>query len=151
MALLPSTNFVSMATGEVMAQFNYFARPIIIYKQLSQTIVDEPQDPLFGYSPVSQSDNSQVTLAEESQTFSGLMIYPFKNKGGTNPNFDTKIVLDPNATYVKILPSVFTYINNGIKTEKIVADGITWNVGDKIQPANYLGLLFYYQELKATN
>lgn len=151
MALLPNTDFVTRATGEMIAQYNYFSRPIVIYKQPIQVISNPPEHVLNGYDSFSQSTNQQVSLTEESRTFSGLMIYPLKNKGNIQGTFDNKIVLDPNGTYMKILPEVFAYLNNGVKTEKVIADGITWNLGDKIQPANYLGLLFYYQELKATN
>lgn len=151
MSFLPSSNFASMASGSILEQFNYFARPITIYKQPVETIVNNPSNLLYGYDNVSQTTNSQISLTEEYRTFSGLMIYPFKNKGSSNGMFDNKIVLEDNKTYIKILPETFSYINNGTKTQKIVVDGLTWNIGSKIQPANFFGLLFYYQELIATN
>jgi hypothetical protein len=151
MALLPSTNTVTAFTGEVMAQFNYFSRPITVYKQPQETIVNNLNlNPLFGYSPLSQTTNSNITLAAQSQIFSGLVLYPLKSRGSSTAIFDNKLLLEDNKTYLKVLSACSDYINNGTKTEKVEVDGGTWNIEGNAQIGRFLGLQFYYYQIKAT-
>ena len=153
MALLPSANFVVQATGSVMAQFNYAARPITIYKEPTQNIISNPQNILFGYSPDSQSNSSQITYSSVSATYSGLILYPLKARNQQNQAFDNKVLINNNSTYIKVTESAKNYIQNGTKNEKLEFDGQTWNFNDsmKYQVQNYLGLVFYYFEVKGTN
>lgn len=153
MSLLPSSNFTTMATGEIFQQFLFFSRPIKIYKEPAQTINSEPTSLLYGYPPDSQSNNTQITYNSESQIFSGLIIYPFKNRNNQNQMFDNKIILNNNSTYVKLTREGKDYIQNGTKNEKIEFDGQTWNFNDsmKYQTQTFLNLQFYYFEVKGTN
>jgi hypothetical protein len=148
--MLPSTNFVNVATGSIMEQFNYLARPIVIYKQSTETIISNPTNVLYGYNPLNQTTNSEITLSSVSQTFSGLVLYPLKSRGNSSANFDNKLMLEDNKTYLKVKRDCADYLNNGMITEKLEVDGMTWNTEGNAQIGTYLGLQFYYYQIKAT-
>lgn len=150
MSLLPTATFATAATGEVLSQFNYFSRPVIIYKEAQETIVNPPDNFLYGYDPATQTDNTQITLSGVSQTFSGLIIPPLKSRGNSTAIFDNKIFLDDNKTYLKLLSPAKNYIENGVKTEKLEVDGLTYNIEGTAQTAYYLGLQFFYYQIKTT-
>jgi len=151
MALLPSANFVTTATGEVYAQFLYFSRPTTIYKAPTETVVNQLSNPLYGYDALSQSNNSQVTLTENYQIFSGLIIPSLQSQGNSNSNFDNKIALENNKTYLKVTLPAHQYINNGLKTEKVVVDSMVYNLEGAAQIGYFLTLPFYYYQIQATN
>ena len=153
MALLPSLSQVASYTGAVIANFNYFARPITIYKEPPQTIVSNPSNLLYGYSPESQTTNSEIALSSEFAIHSGLIIYPFKVRNQQSQMFDNKVVLNPNSTYIKLREAGKNYIMDGRTNEKLEFDSQTWNFteANKFQVQNFLGLQFYYFEVKATN
>jgi len=153
MSLKISQDTIDVRTGQVYEQFLFFARPITIHKEPIQNIVAAPQNPLFGYGLAPQTTESQVTYTPVSQTFSGLIIYPFKNKNGQINEFDNKIFLNPDSAYIKVAQDCRDFIKSGGKVEKIEADGETWNLanGYKSQQQTYLGLKFYYFEIKGTS
>lgn len=122
---------------------------VTIYKESIQNVVSAPQNPLYGYGE--NSSNQEIVFETQSQNFAGQILYPNKPRGANNYYFDNKLKLDPNSTYLRARQDVFDYINNGVKTEKIEADGKTWNYKDKTQIQNFLGLTFYFFELEATN
>ena len=151
MAFISSTQ-VAIATGQAMAQFDFFCRPIIIYKQPTENVVSAPSDVLYGYGE-EQATNSQVTYTNVSATHSGIIIYPFKNRNNLQGGYiDNKIVLDPNKTYIKVKQAGRDYILNGNKTEKLEFDGQTWNLeSQRYQVQTYCGLNFYYFATEGTN
>lgn len=144
---------IDTRTGEVHAQFLFFADEIVIHNQAIETIISEPQNPLYGYGAGPQSTSDQITYIPVSQSFSGLVVYPLKSKGNEIAMFDNKIVLNPNAVYIKVLKDGRDFIKTGGGVQKIEADDETWNLveGYKAQKQSYLGLNFYYFELKGTN
>jgi hypothetical protein len=153
MSLIPTSSFVTQATGAVVAQFNYVARPIKIHKEPLQTIVSQPANPLFGYEPDAQSISSEMTYTEISATYSGLIIYPLKTRNQNSKYFDNNIIINPNSTYIKLKEDGKNFILNGQKNLKLEFDSQTWNFteGNKFQVQNYLGLQFYYFEVNGTN
>lgn len=153
MSLIPSSDFVAQATGAVMAQFNYVARPITIYKEPIQNIISQPANPLYGYGVESQSTSSEITYTSVSAVHSGIIIYPFKNRNQQSQMFDNKMILNPNATYIKLKEDGKNYILNGQKNEKLEFDSQTWNFteGNKFQVQTFLSMSFYYFEVKGTN
>ncbi len=147
-----SQNTIDVRTGQVYEQFLFFSRPIVIHKEPIQNIVSAPTNPLYGYGMEPQTTNSQITYTPVYDTFSGLMIYPFKAKNETVGMFDNKLQFNPNSIYIKVSQDGRDYIKTGGKIEKIEADGESWNLVDgyKAQQQNYLGLKFYYFEVKGT-
>lgn len=146
-------SIIDTRTGDVYSQFLFFSRPITIHKEPIQNIVSAPSNPLFGYEGDSQSTINEITYTPVYNTFSGLMVYPFKSKSNIFGSFDNKIMLNPNSIYIKLTQDGRDYIKTGGKIEKIEADGETWNLveGYKAQQQNFLGLKFYYFEVKGTN
>lgn len=151
MAFISSTDVTTAMSG-VEEQFNYYAKPIVIYKETVQNIVNQPNNVLYGYSPDSQSTNSEITYTSVNNTYSGLIIYPFKVRNQQGALFDNKIVLKNDATYVKLKQQGRDYVMNGNKTEKLEFDGQTWNLeGGKYQVQTFHLLNYYYFEVKGTN
>lgn len=147
-----SQDTVDIRTGDVHDQFLYFSRPVTIHQEPIQNVISEPENFIFGYSADSQTTDSQITYTPVYDVFSGLIIYPFKAKSQSLGMFDNKLQLNPNNIYLKVRKDARDYIKTGGKVEKIEADEETWNLveGFKVQQQNYLGLKFYYFEVKGT-
>lgn len=137
-------------TGSVYTQFLYFSQPITIYKEPIKNIISQPSNPLYGYNFDDQSTNQEVTYTSQSQVVSGLIIHNFKSKNQQNQYIDNKIALAEGKSYVKLKQDGFDYIKNGQNTQKIECDNATYNVTEKWQPQNFLGLKFYYFEIEQT-
>lgn len=152
MAFISSTDVTTAMSG-VEEQFNFYSRPITIYKQAVQNIVSQPTNVLYGYEPDAQSTNSEITYTSVSSIVSGLVIYPFKNRNSSNQGYiDNKIVLDPNKTYVKLKVQGKNYLMNGDRTEKLEFDGQTWNLDSQgYQVQTFHTLNYYYFDVKGTN
>jgi len=152
MSFIPSSSFVTQATGAIYAQFLWASRPIKIYKEPIQTIISQPSNSLYGYETDAQSTNQEITYTENSAIYSGIIIYPLKTKNQNSQLFDSKIILNPNTTYIKLEEHGKNYILQD-RIEKLEFDSQTWNFteGNKFQVQTYCGLNFYYFEVKGTN
>ncbi len=143
-------SFRLAATGNLYNLWLLNCKEITIYKEPIKNIIVSPQNPLFGYGDDTQSSNTEITYTPVSGIYSGQVLYPFKNRGGSS-SFDNRIILESNSTYLKFQENAANYINNGEKTEKLEFDGKSWNIEPGEQIQTFLGLQFYYFEVKATN
>lgn len=151
MAFIPESQ-VTIATGQILAQFDWASRAITIYKEPTQNIISQPVNPLYGYGGDEQSNSSEITYTSVSAVHSGIIIYPFETRNQSSSLFDNKVILKNDATYIKLKQNGRDYLMNGTKNEKLEFDGQTWNLeGGKYQVQTFCGLNFYYFEVKGTN
>jgi len=144
--LVPSSTRLIM-TGKLMDHFTTFSREICINKSPIQTINQINTNVIYGYGEES-APQTEISYTFVSGIYPAIILY---NKGTKNANeLDTKLMLNPNATYIKIKKDARDYIKNG-KTESIIMDGNTWNIAGNEAVQDYLGLKFYYFELKGTD
>lgn len=139
-----------MRTGAINDLFNLTSREFTIYKEPIKNINIIPSDPLYGYGDI-QVSNEEISYTPVYQTFSGRLIYPLKNQGSSKDLFDNKVKLEPNATYIKMRPEAFNYLNNGNKTELIKLNNASWKPNDIFQIQNYMGLIFYYVQVEGVS
>lgn len=142
-------------TGAVYEVYNNtlgVLSPITIHKEPIKTVISSPNSPLYGYGDDAQSTNEEITYTAVNSIFSGQIITPNSPKSrGNQAYFDSKLALDPNSAYLRTAnKNVYNYLFDGRKTEKIEAEGVTYNFKNKFQVQNFLSLEFYFFELEAT-
>ncbi len=122
---------------------------IIINKRPIEVINNPATTILPGYGEAS-TPITDVTYIPVSGIFPAIIISP--HKANIKPDFiiDAKILLNVNSTYIKVKQDCRDYIRNG-HTESIQFDNNYYNVVSIEQLQNFLGLKFYYFELKQTN
>jgi hypothetical protein len=150
MPSLVSATETYIRTGALNDLFDTVKRQIVIFKEPTQTINQTSANPLVGYEETS-IQNSDVSYTPVSGIYSGQVIYARLTRQDNPRTIDNKIILNPNSTYIKVKRDARNYIKNGTKTEAISFDDTLWNIEGSEQVQDYLGLQFYYFELKATN
>ncbi len=148
MPSLVSTSEIAFRTGALNDLFDTVKRSIIIFKEPIQTI-NTSSNVLFGYEETSASDS--VTFTPVSGTYYAQILYPRVSRNNSARTIDNKIILNPNSTYIKVKRDARDYIKNGTKTEALSFDDALWNIEGSEQVQNYLGLQFYYFEVKGTS
>lgn len=150
MPSLVSTSETNFRTGILNDLFDTFKRQIVIFKEPTQTITPITSNVLFGYEETSVANNA-VSYTPVSGIFSGQILYALRSRKDNPRTIDNKIILNPNSTYIKVKRDARDYIKNGTKTEAVSFDDTIWNIESSEQVQDFLGLRFYYFELKATN
>jgi len=136
-------------TGKLYDHFLTFCREITVNKEPAQIINQINTSPIYGYGEESSPIN-EITYSPVNSIFSGMILYNYR-ASEESYQVDTKLRLDPNKIYLKTDQICKNYIKDGRKTESIIADGNTFNLAGNEAVQNYLGLKFYYFELKQTN
>jgi hypothetical protein len=150
MANLVSSSTRLVFTGKLWDHFETFAREITINKSPIQVINQINTSPVYGYGEESTPLTEITYTPVSNSSYSGMILYNY-NASQNSDQMDTKLRLNPNSIYLKTTEEAKNYIKNGTKTESIIADGNTFNLAGNEAVQNYLGLKFYYFELKQTN
>lgn len=120
-----------------------FWEPITIYKEPLKTISSNSVNQYPGYNYSSVETNIQLTPVY--QTFSGLII-KMANKTPQELYEVNKRIWKGDCK-LKVQEDASNYILNG-KTEKIIADGKTWDVVSGPATQNFLELKYYYFDIQ---
>lgn len=132
-------------TGDLYSHFLTFRREFVIYKQQEETFISVESDVYPGYSPNSVNNTVYTTV---TGVYSGLKYGPEKQFSHYAPIIHNSF--PQNNTYIKVERDCMEFIEKG-KTEKIIIDGLNYNVKSDVRPRNYLGLLFYEYEVAKIN
>ena len=146
MPSLISNDEITSYTGDLYNHFLTFRRPILIYKQEEQSFVNVNNNVFPGYNNINLSENIAYTTV--TGLYSGLKYGPERQFGKYAPI--THSNLPENNTYIKVERDCMEFIERG-KTEKIVVDGLSYNVLNEVRPRNFLGLMFYEYQINKIN
>ncbi len=149
MSSLLSSSEVTFFTGEFAKHFDTFAvSTVLIYKCPTISYTDPNSNNYFpGYGDQSNPTNISNTLVYES--------FPCIAKYGRDQKIEifkeVNIGIPQGQCQIKVMEPARNYIDNGVKTENIILDGITWNEITSDGCQNYLGLRYFYYLLKRVN
>jgi len=137
---------LSLLTGTFQNHFDTFSSGInnyvTIYKEPLQVIQNPDSQSIFGYSSdTTVNSNSDITYQNISATYPAMIIYPGDPKELAWPQIKTS--LSTNEIMIKVKSDAKDYIVNG-KTERIVANGVSYNIQTTPKIQNYFGSLYYY-------
>lgn len=149
MPSLVSSSEILIRTGSLNDLFDTVKREIVIFKEPIQTINQSTSNVLFGYEEASNINS--ISYSPVSGIYSGQILYAYRSRKEGQKTIDNKVILNPNSTYIKVKEDARNYIKNGTKTEALYFDDAMWNIEGSEQIQNYLGLKFYYFEVKGTN
>lgn len=149
MSSLLSTTEVYSLTGEFARHFETFAvTNLIIFKKPIITYTNPNSNNTFpGYENPSDLNNVTYTIVSGQ--------FPCIAKYGRDQKMEifqeVKNAIPQGQCQIKVMEDARNYIDNGVKTENIQIDGITWNEITSDGCQNYLGLRYFYYMLKRTN
>ncbi len=138
-------NEIALYTGEAQLLFQTYSQNITIFKQPIKTIMNIQQPGFEGYQESSNITN--FTYQPVSGVFPAIVIYGRKYDGVLVD--DLNIYLENGSCLIKVQKDCRDFIRNGV-TERIHINENDFNVRGFESVRDYLGLKFYYYEVKAT-
>lgn len=143
MSLL-TQNEISSYTGDLYNHFLTFRRQIVVYKQEEQSFTDVNANIYPGYN----NPTNNVSYTTITGVYSGLKYGPERQYGRYAPITHTNF--PENNTYIKVERDCMEFLERG-KTEKILVDGLYYNVLNEVRPRNFMGLMFYEYQINKIN
>jgi len=139
-----SNNQVTGFTGAYGDFFNFFKKPVVVWKEPEKTVGDINTSFLFGYGTPSNVAN--YTYTPRSGVFSGIVVY------GARPNQiigEMHIEMPDNQIRLKVELDARDYIRNG-KTEKIEVNSQSFFIKSDDILERYLTKNYYVYTLEET-
>lgn len=147
MALIITGATIGIFTGAFGDLFDQQSngRYIIVNKEPLKTLTTNPQS----YPGYNEPNQLEYTYSPQSGIYRAVILYEYKTEAYDAQSLDTKTRLAGNNLVVKVEEPCRNYILNG-KTQSVVADGLIYNEVTPYKVQHYLGLQYYYFNLKGT-
>lgn len=135
------------AFGDLFDSMVRARRFITVFKEPQKVLISTQSNDFAGY------ENPQDLTAYQYIPISGVypahILYDYKDDALDQYNSEINMRIINKPLRIKVEENAKDFILNG-KTENILIDGQTYNDFSQYKVQNYLGLVYYYFELKQT-
>lgn len=145
MSLLTASEITSY-TGDLYSHFLTFRKPILIYKEFTETYSSINNNEIIaGYGNESFSNNVTYTIV--TGLYSGIKVGPDKLNSEALNSIQT--YKNKENSYIKVEKDCKDFIERG-NTKYLLIDEVAYNIVSSAKVKDYLGLKFYCFDIEQT-